>query len=61
MYSSDLAVVDEASHEVAVELFLGQIDWRGSAFLTAQDLPEVNGLAEMGSVAAEQQDGRQQP
>ncbi len=56
MYSSDLAVIDEASHEVAVELFPGQIDGRGSPFFAAQDLPEIDGLAEMGAVAAEQQD-----
>ncbi len=57
MYSSDLAMIDEVSHEVAMELLLGQIDGRGSAFFAAQDLPEIDGLAEMGAVAAQQQDG----
>ena len=57
MYCSDLAVIDEVSHEVAVKLFLGQIDGWGSAFFAAQDLAEINGLAEVGAVAAQQQNG----
>ena len=57
MHGSDLAAIDEVSHEVAMELLLGQIDGRGSAFFAAEDLAQIDGLAEMGAVAADQEDG----
>src|SRR5262249_10211422 len=57
MHGSDLARSDESSNEVAMASFLAQIDRRGCPFLAGQDLAQIDRLAEMAAMSADQQNG----
>src|SRR5690242_2506597 len=55
MHSRYLARSDERSNEVSMALFPGEIDGRRRPFLAAQDLAQIDRLAEMAAMATNQQ------
>ena len=48
---------DEASDEIAIASFRGEIDRRRRTVLAAQNLAQIQALAHMGAVAADEHDG----
>src|SRR5262245_31820614 len=57
MHGRYLPGSDEAAHEVAIASLKRQIDGRWGPFLATKNLTQIGGLAEMGSVPADQNDG----
>ena len=56
MHGAEMAGADELADDIAVLPFERQIDRRRSAFFAAQNLAQIDRLAEVAAVAADEQD-----